>query len=135
MSGQLELRNVQRSVYATAAERLANGAHESVATSRWESQEIADRLDMDPASVSRILRGKQNPTWELLAFIHLECPEKRLLRAEAETAGYDVRPKPPPSASEELAAERMVLAEMGILDVVKQKAARLARAAEPEDAP
>lgn len=130
---QLELRNVQRSVYSTAAERLARGAHESVTGSRWESQEIADRLNMDPASVSRILRGKQNPTWELLAFIHLECPDKNLLRAEADLADHEARPKPPPSASEELAAERMVLAEMGILEVVKQKAARMTRAPEGDE--
>ncbi len=130
---QLPLRVVARSVWRDGAERLWRAAAFSVAEGPHEAQDIAEKLALDPASVSRMLKGKQNPTWELLAFIHLECPAKHLLRAEADIAEQEVRPKPPPSAAEELAAQRLVLADMGILEVVRHKAARVMRAAPPDE--
>jgi transcriptional regulator with XRE-family HTH domain len=133
MAEQLPFRQVQQSVWEDGARRLAEGAHRSVFEGPVQAQVIAEKLGEDPATITRMLKGKQNPSWRLLAFIHSECPDKHLLHAAADLSSYEARPKPPPSAAEELAAERMVLAEMGILDVVKQKAARLARAA--EDAP
>jgi transcriptional regulator with XRE-family HTH domain len=130
---QLPLRVVARSVWRDGAERLWRAATCDVAAGPLEAQDIAEKLELDPASVSRMLKGKQNPTWELLAFIHLECPAKRLLQAEADIADREVRPKPPPSPAEELAARDLVLAEMGILEVVKQKAARVLRAPLPTE--
>ncbi len=134
---QLPLRVVARSVWRDGAERLWRAASRDVAEGPLEAQDIAEKLELDPASVSRMLKGKQNPTWELLAFLHLECPQKHLLRAEADVADQEVRPKPPPSAAEELAAQRLVLADMGILEVVRQKAARVMRSPLPpeEDLP
>lgn len=109
---------------ADAADRVRRAVKLDVDESRYGLERLSEKLQRDPAQVSRMLDGKgANPSWDLIAWAVENGPNHHAL-AVLNEIGHCVapRPKPPALPAHWFAAQNEVLDEMGIAEVVRDRA-------------
>lgn len=118
--------------------RIVKALKQDWEESGWSLERLGDKLERDPAQLSRIFDGKgANPPPDLLAWAAANGPNRRTLAALNDVGGCVApRPKPPAQAKHWYAATLEVLDEMGIGEVVRERARlKLPKYVEREDAP
>jgi transcriptional regulator with XRE-family HTH domain len=119
-----EQRNLLPESLSDAARRVVKGIRQDVEESGWSLDRLAERLQRDPAQLSRILDGKgANPPADLLAWAAENGPNRRTLAVLSDLSGCVApRPKPPAEVKHWFAAQCEVLDEMGIGEIVRERA-------------
>lgn len=136
-----EQRNLLPEPLDDAARRIVKALRLDVDESGWSLDRLAEKLQRDPAQLSRILDGKgANPPADLLAWAAENGPHRRTLAILSDLSGCVApRPRPPAEVKHWYAAQCEVLDEMGIAEIVRdrarQKLAKFVAAEREEDAP
>lgn len=121
-----------------AAARVRRALKQDQEESGWSLDRLAEHLQRDPAQLSRIFDGKgANPPSDLIAWAAKYGPHRRTVAVLNDLSGCTApRPKPPALPAHWFAAYSEVLDEMGIHEVVRERArARLAKFIAAEEAP
>lgn len=123
---QRSFRGVLRQSYEIEGESIVSALLEDLDSTGLPDDEIADRVQMEKAQLSRIRHKQAHPPGKLIAWGIEQSRHRppRVVAAVCATADGEYRPKPPPSVEERHAATLDVLHEMGIGDVVVERVAR-----------
>lgn len=123
---QRSFRGVLRQSYEIEGESIVSALLEDLDSTGLPDDEIADRVQMEKAQLSRIRHKQAHPPGKLIAWGIEQSRHRppRVVVAVCATADGEYRPKPPPSVEERHAATLDVLHEMGIGDVVVERVAR-----------
>lgn len=120
---QLPLGTVLRSGYEDEGGRVLKAMSEALAGAGKSLDDVAAELDLDTAQLSRILNGRAaNIPPRLLAYVLWHDRRRVFIRHLCSLSDGEFKPKPPPSAEEQLVAVRSALLDMGIWDAVAQRA-------------
>jgi hypothetical protein len=122
---QRSFRGVLRQTYEVEGDAIVDALMADLDSTGLPDDEIADRVQMEKAQLSRIRHRQAHPPGKLIAWGIEQSRHRppRVVVAVCATAEGEYRPKPPPSVEDRHAATLDVLHEMGINDVVLARVA------------
>jgi hypothetical protein len=124
---QRSFRGVLRSKLEDEADDLRDAFNKDLASTGYTDEQVEERTPVDRAQLSRIRNGKAHPPFSLVVWVidNSRISPPAIVRAICGVAEGEFKPRPPPSVEDRHAATMTVLREMGIADVVVEKAMRL----------